>query len=464
MRTASRRRIFVATGRALPGRSPGAAGIIASTLNTTTKLASHLRSAVLSGVIALCALLSCNAPAQNAQTLFSEFNDRIYQIRIIERSTGKQAELGSGFLVSADGLIVTNYHVVAAYTEAPDRYHVEFVRINGESGTLNLVNFDVVNDLALLSRADPPGYFLELGERLPAQGEAIYSIGNPHDLGWTVVPGTYNGITAHSAFERIHFSGSVNPGMSGGPVLNASGKVIGVNVATAGNQLSFLVPLNRLAGFLDRAAGPALTREEFDATVTAQLKDNQRTILRGLIGAEWGSVEFGDASVPREISAFIKCWGYVDDDPEIQYQHSATTCNSEDQIYLSHDFNTGNIVYQFNWLQSDQLNSFQFYNMLREKIANTYPDNDAGKNDVTNFSCVDDFVANRADSGSGIVTKMTFCAREYRRYRGIYDVLYFGVSVHDGNSSLISHFTMAGVDPALAQQFLARFVDSIAWK
>lgn len=422
------------------------------------------RSVALLLAFASHALFSFAAGAQDAQSLFSEFNDRIYQIRIIERSTGKQAEIGSGFLVSANGLVVTNFHVVAAYAEAPDRYYVEFVRINGESGPLDVINFDVVNDLALLRRADPPGYFLELGDALPAQGEAIYSIGNPHDLGWTVVPGTYNGITAHSAYERIHFSGSVNPGMSGGPVLNANGRVIGVNVATAGNQLSFLIPLNRLSGFLARAAGTVLTPGDFDTAITVQLEENQRTLLGALIDSEWGSTEFGDASVPREISAFIKCWGYVDDDPEIEYQHSATTCNSEDQIYLSHDFNTGNIVYQFNWLESVRLNSFQFYNMLREKIANTYPDNDAGKSDVTNFSCVDDFVNNRAKSGATIVTKMTFCAREYRRYRGIYDVLYFGISVHDGRSSLISHFTMAGVVPEYAQRFLGKFIGSIAWK
>ena len=53
-----------------------------------------------------------SASAQDAKSLFSEYNDRIYQIRIIERSTGKQAGLGSGFLVSADGRIVTNYHVI----------------------------------------------------------------------------------------------------------------------------------------------------------------------------------------------------------------------------------------------------------------------------------------------------------------------------------------------------------------
>ena len=133
------------------------------------------RTVALLAGLALYALATVTASAQDARSLFSEFNDRIYQIRIIERSTGKQAGLGSGFLVSADGLIVTNFHVVAAYTDAPERYHLEFVRINGESGALDVINFDVVNDLALLRRADPPGYFLALGDALPAQGEAIYS-------------------------------------------------------------------------------------------------------------------------------------------------------------------------------------------------------------------------------------------------------------------------------------------------
>lgn len=423
----------------------------------------RLSTAAITTLVALF-LLASGAGAQDATSLFSEYNDRIYQIRIIENSTGKQAGLGSGFLVSADGLVVTNYHVIAALTEAPDRYSVEFVRINGDTGALALLALDVVNDLALLRREEPPGYYVQLASALPPQGEDIYSIGNPHDLGWTVVPGTYNGITGHSVYERIHFSGSVNPGMSGGPVLNRNGEVIGVNVATAGNQLSFLVPLNRVAEFLDRAPRTPIDFTEVDAAITQQLKDNQRSVVNEMLKHSWGSVEFGNASVPREIAPFIKCWGYVDDDPEIHYGHSATTCNSEDQIYLAHDFSTGNVVYQFNWLESDDLNSFQFYNMLKEKIANTYPDNEGGKNDVTNFQCNDDFVETSAGSGATVVTKTTFCAREYRRFRGVFDVLYFGVSVHERLGALISHFTMAGVEPDLAREFLRKFLDGITWK
>ena len=136
--------------------------------------------------------------AQDAKALFSEYSDRIYQVRIIDRSSGKQAGLGSGFLINAEGFLVTNYHVVSAFTNHPDRFNVEYVRNDGEKGSLTLVNLDVVNDLALLKLDQSPGYFIELANTLPSHGELIYSIGNPHDLCWTVSPGTYNGITAHS--------------------------------------------------------------------------------------------------------------------------------------------------------------------------------------------------------------------------------------------------------------------------
>lgn len=402
--------------------------------------------------------------AQDAESLFSEYSNRIYQIRIIDRSSGKQAALGSGFLISADGLIITNYHVVAEFANHPERYGVEFVHHNGDKGSLSLVNLDVVNDLALLRRDQAPGYFLRLASALPAHGESIYSIGNPHDLGWTVIPGTYNGIAAYSVYERIHFSGSVNPGMSGGPVLNAAGAVIGVNVATAGNQLSFLVPLNRLTAFIARSSPTPISLDAIDRVVAAQLRRNQREIIGKLIDSSWGAADFGEAIVPSDLAAHIRCWGFTDDDPEILYTHSATSCDSKEQIYLSSEFNTGNLAYQFNWLASSKLNAMQFYNMYQEKVSGAYPDNDAGKEDVTEFVCHDDFIRSRSLSGDNVVTKAAFCVREYRKYRGLYDVLFFGASVHKDTRALISHFTIAGVEQALALAFTRKFLASIRWK
>ncbi len=415
----------------------------------------------------LCTLLTITispAWAQDATALFSEYSNRIHQVRIIDRLSGKQAGLGSGFLINAEGLLVTNYHVVSEYTDHPERYDVEFVRLDGEKGPLSLVKVDVVNDLALLRLDQAPGYFIELATTLPAHGESIYSIGNPHDLGWTVVPGTYNGITAHSLYERIHFSGSVNPGMSGGPVLNQAGQVIGVNVATAGNQLSFLVPLNRLNEFIAQPSPEAIELESLDTAIATQLKANQAEVIGHLVNSAWETADFGDALVPGDMAPYLSCWGFSDDDPEIRYSHSATTCNSEEQIYLSHDFGTGNVAYQFNWLETNELNTMQFYNLYQEKISNAYPDNDAEKEDVTEFECHDDFIRSQSLSNKLVVTKAAYCVREYKRYRGLYDVLFLAASAHATKRALISHFTIAGVDQALAQKFLRKFIASVQWK
>ena len=279
-----------------------------------------------------------------------------------------------------------------------------------------------------------------------------------------MIPGTYNGIAAYSIYERIHFSGSVNPGMSGGPVLNAAGQVIGVNVATAGNQLSFLVPLNRLAAFIQRSSVATIDVGAIDETIGGQLKANQHEVISALITSPWGTADFGDAVVPSEVAAHIRCWGFSDDDPEILYAHSATSCNSEEQIYLSSEFNTGNIAYQFNWLETNELNTLQFYNMYKEKIANAHPDNDTRKEDVTSFICHEDFIRSRSLRGKAVVTKAAFCIREYRRYRGLYDILFFGASVHRNKSALVSHFTMAGVEQDLAMDFTRKFIASVQWK
>lgn len=106
----------------------------------------------------------------------------------------------------------------------------------------------------------------------------------------------------------------------------------------------------------------------------------------------------------------------------------------------------------------------QFYNMYQEKISNAYPDNDAEKEDVTEFECHDDFIRSRSLSLNTVVTKAAYCVREYKKYRGLYDVLYLSASVHDNKRALLSHFTLAGVEQSMAQDFLRKFIASVQWK
>ncbi len=403
-------------------------------------------------------------PAQDAISLFKQYNDRIYQIRILEQASGKQAALGSGFQISADGTVVTNYHVVSEYTKHPERYRIEFAGFDGRQGELMLVDIDVINDLALLKKADTTGQYLELANGLPLQGEAIYSLGNPHDLGLTVVPGTYNGMAAYSLYERIHFSGSINPGMSGGPALNSAGQVIGVNVATSGNQISFLVPLDRLADLINRPRNGPIQLDDINSIITAQLMQNQQRVIGDLINNDWQTTTFKQANIPNEIAGYIRCWGMSADDPDLAYENIMSVCSQEENIYLSGSFTTGTIVYQFNWLESDGLNVVQFYNAYQTQIESVFPDNAAGKEDVTSFECHEDFHAKQsAGQDREIITKGTFCARQYRQYPGLYDVLYLGATVNENRSGLVSHFTLAGVSMEMAQQFTRKFLASITW-
>jgi len=400
--------------------------------------------------------------AQDAISLFNEYSNRIYQIRIIEQASGKQAALGSGFQVSHDGVVVTNYHVISEYTRHPDRYRMEYVSHDGRRGGLQLIDIDVINDLALVKREDYLGQYLEIADHLPVQGESIYSLGNPHDLGLTVVPGTYNGIAAYSLYERIHFSGSINPGMSGGPVLNSFGQVIGVNVATAGNQISFLVPLQYLLVLLDRPRVGLFDLDNIDFVITRQLQDNQQKIVGSLVDREWVTSGFMGVRIPSEIAGYIRCWGSSGTNPELRYRNYMSICSQDEQIFLSHNFTTGTILYQFNWLESDELNVFQFYNMYQTQIENVYPDNYAGKEDVSNFECRENFHA-AGEMDDTTITKGTFCARKYLKYPGLYDVLYIGATVHENNKGLISHFTLAGVNMDTAMQFTRKFLASIRW-
>ena len=215
-------------------------------------------------VTLLSALSALAQETDDANRLFDAHQEAIYQVRIIEKSSGNKAALGSSFQISADGLLVSNYHVVADAVRKPEGYLIEYLASDGSRGNLRLLAVDVLHDLALLQheRRDAPWLSLR-NNRIP-KGTRIFSLGNPHDLGMTVVEGTYNGLVDHSLYEHVLISGSLNPGMSGGPSLDREGRVLQeadrvvlANAAEAGALLARGVPgavLPKLAA-VQRLAG-----------------------------------------------------------------------------------------------------------------------------------------------------------------------------------------------------------------
>ena len=188
-----------------------------------------------------------------------------------ERSQ-KRASLGSGFVISADGYIVTNNHVV----EGADVIRVTFSdkeRQKDEEGfKAEVVGTDPETDLALLKIKAENLPFLKFGDSDTLEvGEWLLAIGNPLGLDRTVTAGILSAksrnIHSGSYDDFLQTDASINPGNSGGPLLNMNGEVIGVNTAIArqAQGIGFAIP------------------SSMAQKIIGDLKENKR-VSRGWIG------------------------------------------------------------------------------------------------------------------------------------------------------------------------------------
>ena len=182
---------------------------------------------------------------------FDKFFDQFGGKRGGKRPQMKQKSLGSGFIVSADGYIVTNNHVVAD----ADVIRVTLDQSNGKSEaiTAKLVGADEETDLALLkieTKKTLP--YLAFGNSDELRiGEWLLAIGNPFGLDHSVTAGILSAknrnIHAGPFDNFLQTDASINPGNSGGPLLNIEGVLIGINTAVDARAegIGFAIPINK---------------------------------------------------------------------------------------------------------------------------------------------------------------------------------------------------------------------------
>jgi S1-C subfamily serine protease len=167
------------------------------------------------------------------------------------------AGLGSGFVVSNDGRIVTNYHVIRGAKQAT------VVTADGrEFKDVELMAADPGHDLAVLRIGAHGLRALALGDSAIAKpGEHVVAIGHPLGLGNTVSDGLLSAVRVISPQRTLlQISAPISPGSSGGPVFNDRGEVIGIStlLISGGQNLNFAVPINAVKPLLDIDKGVAL--------------------------------------------------------------------------------------------------------------------------------------------------------------------------------------------------------------
>lgn len=399
-------------------------------------------------------------PSSTAQELYAAAQRDLLQIRVLLKNGHSQSAVGSGFLIGTSNLVITNFHVISQIALEPETYLGEFKDTQGKSGDIELLAVDVQHDLAVLRvNRQGTGFFNLIDPpALLQQGEHLYSLGNPLDLGFFISEGTYNGLSHRGFSDQIMFTGPVNPGMSGGPNVKANGQVAGINVAHRrdGELVSFLVPA-RFAQQLVASITPNFKpAADFKSVIGEQLLIHQKIMMDSLLATPLTTKTLGPYSVPVRESEQVRCWGNSDSAREKTYKTDQINCRMESEIFVSNDLQTGQLSINHKFLQTDQLDALRFANLV-EKSFNNRVNTKVKDEDLTTPRCAEEFIAKEDFSSRAVV-----CVQAYKKFAGLYDFILFTSSTDESLMNLQSRLDIDGVSFENGQKFVSQFLTSFS--
>jgi putative serine protease PepD len=213
--------------------------------------------------------------ADSGMTAKQVYNEAKDSVAYIQAQTGQGTATGSGFVVSSDGKIVTNEHVVDGAQSVTVK-----LGVNGKAQSAQVLAADASKDLALLKIDATNLKALPFGDSSSVQvGDNVFAIGNPYGLDHTLTSGIISALGRDIQAPdgtpikgAIQTDAALNPGNSGGALIDASGKVVGVNsqIASAGSSsggeagnvgIGFAIPSNTVKAFVEHPTSSGTTAQ-----------------------------------------------------------------------------------------------------------------------------------------------------------------------------------------------------------
>ncbi len=398
-------------------------------------------------------------PSSAAQKLYSSAKNDLLRIRMLLKNGRSQSSVGSGFMVGTSNLVLTNYHVVSQMAIDPDVYVGEYVDTDGKSGPVELLAVDVLHDLAVVRVNRSGTGFFNIPDKLArlTQGQYLYSLGNPLDLGFAISEGAYNGVISRSFYDQLMFTGPINSGMSGGPSVTVGGDVAGVNVSKRSDaeSVSFLVPARYAQELLRKVEKQAAPPKDFNPLIGQQLLAHQKSMIDRLLDGPLAAKSMGPYQVPVRESEQVRCWGRSNVKAEASFTADTISCSMESAIFVSENLQTGHVSMTHQYVRSASLDAIRFAALA----SNLFKADNLGSNRDTRLtgpSCTESFVKTRS-----LPLRAVTCVRAYRKFAGLYNFTLLTASTDDAHASLQSRLDVAGVSYENGIRTTRAFLDTL---
>ena len=426
--------------------------------------------------------------SMSARKVYEQARSQLLQIRTVLKGRASQTSVGSGFIVSKEGHIITNFHVVSEVALEPANHDLVYVTADGREARLDILMIDVLHDLALVKPASlvvadaakkdaskdaakdaAKDTTKEAGKDLPpwdalsfrpaklalAQGERMYSLGNPLDVGFAVIEGNYNGLVERSFYPQIFFSGALSAGMSGGPALDQEGRVIGVNVARRvdGEQVSFLVPGAFAAALLERGRNAPPMKGAAHGEMTRQLLEHQAVLTDRFVAQGWKSATHPRYKVPVPPDRFMRCWGASHESTTGGLDFEDSQCVMDTRIFVGR-FTTGAISLRHQSYDGSKLGTMRFAARHSASFRNENFRRLGGEH-MTKPQCHENFVTH-----DKLPMRTVVCMRAYKKLPQLYDVSVLVATLDQNRAGVQGRFDAQGVSFANAMKLTQHYLDA----
>jgi serine protease Do len=393
-----------------------------------------------------------------ARVILDRVRPSVIQIKGFFGTNTAEAFHGSGFAVAGRGVFITNWHVVSEVVLYPEKYRLEYRTATGATGRVSVRAIDVRHDLALVDAegfTPPP---LRLRPNAAIGGERAYSVGFPLDVGLTITEGISNGRVEDSFEPRVHYSGALNAGMSGGPGLDGAGNVIGVNVAgyRASQLVAFLVPAEHAVTLLAGASKLPLDVRQARAEVARQVRAHSDALLAAL-PPKLPTQNHHGYELPSKPAPFVECRAAGDPAPDRPVSVDRIGCDAKSSLYLGRNLQPGGLSFRHEVLNTRTLDPWRFAHGMQ--AAKGSDDLFGSPRQLAPFSC-----KQRNVELGGFTANATVCLRAYRKLDGIYDLHVRVVSKNGPRQGFLSSLIVTGVAPERALAFARTYLDAMQWK